>query len=462
MGKYLDLANSILSAVGGKENITYFAHCTTRLRFNLKDKSVVNVEDIKKIKGVVGCQWTSDELQIIIGTHVEFVYDEICSVGGIAKTDAIDENLDENLGNQKFSLKRMGLELMNGLSGSITPLIYMMAGAGLLKALTMILSMIGVLPSDSSTYTVLSWVADGFMYFMPIMLGATAAKRFGCDQGVGMLLGATLVYPSFVQAVSDGTALTIFGLPIYMVSYTTTVVPTILVIYVMSYVEKGLKKIIPNSLRGLLVPFITIIVMLPVSLVVVAPLGYYVGELIATFLSWLNSTIGFVAVALLATILPVLVSTGMHTLLTPIWVSGFSTFGYDAFFLPVMIASNLNVGISSLAVSIKSKNKDTKSTSLSNAVTACIAGTTEPAMFGTVLRLKKPLYGVMIGNAVAGIIMGLAHVACYGFPGSGGVFAIPVFVGPTSANMIWFLIAIVAGMITSFVATLFIGFNENE
>ena len=455
-----ELAKSILELVGGKENITYFAHCTTRLRFNLKDRSKADLEKIKLENGVVGTQWTGEELQIIIGTYVASVYDEICKVGDIAKADAIDENLDSDLIQSKFSLKKMGTDLINGISGSITPLIYMMAGAGLIKALTVILSMSGILSAESSTFQVLSWVGDGFMYFMPIMLGSTAAKRFGCDQGVAMLLGVVLVSPSFITAVTEGVSMTIFGLPIYMANYTTSVIPIILVVYVMSYIEKFLKRMIPDILRGLIVPFVTLLVMLPISLVVVAPIGYYIGTLIVEVLSWLNSNIGFLAVAILAILLPLMVATGMHTLLTPIWTTAFATLGYDLFFLPVMIASNLNVATAALATALRSKKAGTKTTSFSASITAYLAGTTEPALFGTLLRLKKPLYATMIGNAVSGIIMGIFHVACYGFPGSGGLFAIPLFFGTESSNIIFFLIAVCAGMITTFVSLWVIGTGE--
>lgn len=459
--KYEELASTVLTAVGGKENVVYFQHCTTRLRFNVKDRGQVDIKAIEKTKHVIGTQWSNQELQIIIGSDVADAYDEICKLGGFAKQDVIDENLDGNL-KKGFSIKGLLMSMIDAISGSITPLIPMMIGAGMIKVLYMLLNVMGVLSTESTTYQILNWVGDAFIYFFPVFLGATSAKKFGGNQGIGMLLGAVLIYPSFINAVNSGTSMAIFGLPVYMTNYSSTVIPVIISVYVMAKLEKLFKKYSPSVLRSFLAPLLTLVVMIPLMLVVTAPIGYYIGTFVAAAVAWIYETIGFLGVAVLAGLLPLMVITGMHTMMTPYWVTAFASMGFDPFFLPAMIISNLNQATACLGVAIKAKSQDLKTTAVSCAATAYIAGVTEPAMFGITLKYKKPLYAAMIGNFAGGLIAGLMKVACYAFPGSGGLFAVVTFVGPTASNIIWFGIAAIVGVVITLVLTLVLGIEEGE
>ncbi|MNN29235.1 PTS system beta-glucoside-specific EIIBCA component [compost metagenome] len=230
----------------------------------------------------------------------------------------------------------------------------------------------------------------------------------------------------------------------------------------MAKIEKIASKISPDAFKSLLVPLITLIIMIPLGLSLIAPLGYYIGTYISSGITMIYDTLGFVGVALLCASLPLLVMTGMHTMMTPYWTSAFASLGYDAFFLPAMIISNLNQGSASLAVAFKAKGKKLKSVAISCAVPAIVAGVTEPAMFGITLKYKKPLYAAIAGNAIAGIIIGVMRVACYAFPGSGGVFAIVTFVGPKMSNLLYFIIAAVVGMVVTFILTYVLGVDENE
>lgn len=457
--KYEELAKTILESIGGKENITYFQHCTTRLRFNLKDRGIVNLKAIEDAEKVLGTQWSNDELQIIIGPAVADAYAQICDFGGLQREEAIDENLDVNGEKKKITLKSIFMGIMDGISGSITPIIPMMIGGGMIKVFYMLANMAGILPETSPTYQILFWLGDAFIYFFPVFLGATAAKKFGANQGVGMLLGALLIYPSFITAATEGTTLSIFGLPVYVANYSTTVIPIILTVYILSHVEKVISRYCPDILKSFAVPTGSLLVMLPIMLVVSAPLGYYIGTYVAGAVIWIYETIGFLGVALLCALLPLMVMTGMHTMMTPYWTSAFASLGYDPFFLPAMIISNLNQFAATLAVSLKAKTKKVKSTAMSCAVTAIVGGVTEPAMFGITFKYKKPLYAAMIGNAAGGLVAGLLKVACYAFPGSGGMFAVVTFTGPGN-NLVYFLIAAAIGMIVTFVLTYILGIDE--
>lgn len=459
MRKYENLSEIVLESVGGKGNIAYFQHCTTRLRFNLKDRGTVDMEAIEKADKVLGTQWSNDELQIIIGPAVADAYAEICEYGGLESEKAIDENLDNNLVKNKVTFKSILTGMMDGISGSITPLIPMMIGGGMIKVFYMLANMAGILSNTSMTYQVLYWLGDAFIYFFPVFLGATAAKKFGANQGIGMLLGALLIYPSFISAVAEGTAITIFGLPVFSASYATTVIPIILTVYVLSKIEKYVSKYCPDILKSFVVPMGSLLIMVPIMLVITAPLGFYIGTYIASAVIWVYETIGFLGVAILTAFLPLMVMTGMHTMMTPYWTSAFASLGRDPFFLPAMILSNLNQFAATLAVSFKAESKQLKATAMSCAVTALIGGVTEPAMFGITFKYKRPLYAAMIGNAVGGLIAGLLKVACYAFPGSGGIFAIVTFVGPGN-NLIYFLIAAVTGMVVTFILTYIFGIEE--
>ena len=459
MSKYDNLAKVVIEAIGGKENVTYFQHCTTRLRFNVKDRSSVDVNAIEKADHVLGTQWSVDELQIIIGPAVADAYEVICNLGGFVKEEAIDDNLDKNL-KKEFSIKTLLSGILDSVSGSITPIIPMMIGGGMIKVFTMLLNMLGVLSAESTTYLILTWLGDAFMYFFPIYLGATSAKKFGANQGVGMLLGGLLIYPSFIAAVNEGATLSIFGLPVYMSNYASSVIPIIVSVWVLSKVEKFISKHCPDILKSFAVPTLSLLVMVPIMLVVTAPLGQYLGVYITAFVNFIYETIGFVGVGVLATLLPLMVLTGMHTLMTPYWVNAFATLGYDTFFLPAMIISNWNQAVACAAVALKTKNKDIKSSAFSCAITAFIGGVTEPAMFGVTVRYKTPLYAAMIGNFIGGAIAGLLKVAAYAMPGSGGVFAFAVFAAETS-NLMFFFIAAIVGMIATFILTYFLGIKEN-
>lgn len=459
--KLQELSEKILEYVGGKDNIAYFEHCTTRLRFNLKDRGAADVSKIEKLSGVLGSQWSNEELQVIIGPAVSDAYKMICELAGLKEQAAIDENLDGPGEKKKLTPKNIATGIMDGVSGCITPLIPMMIGGGMIKIVYMIANMAGILPETSTTYQILYWLGDAFIYFFPVFIGQTAAKKFGANQGLGMLLGALLIYPSFIGAVAEGVEMTLFGLPVYMANYSSSVIPIIMVVWVMSKVEKFIAKYTPDNFRSLIVPTLTLLVMLPVALVVVAPAGFYIGTFISDGITFIYDTIGFVGVSVLCALLPLLVMTGMHTMMTPYWTTAFAQLGYDAFFLPAMIVSNLNQATASLAVSLKAKNPDNKATALSCAITAFVAGVTEPAMFGVTLKYKKPLYAAMIGNAVGGLLLGLLKVACYAFPGSGGVFAIITFTGPGN-NLIFFILSAIVGMVITFILTFVMGINENE
>lgn len=444
---YDELINSIDSLIGGKDNIVFFAHCMTRLRFNLKDQSRVDLDKIKNTAGIIGAQWSNDQLQIIVGPAVTKVYEQICIKLDLKKESSIEDNLDG--GKKKFGIGAV----LEAIAGCLTPLISLLVGAGLIKVVIIIGELTGLLTADMQTHQVLTFVADAGFYFLPIFIGATAAKKFGANQGLGMLLGAMLLHPTFVANVTEGNAMSVFGLPIYGASYSSTIFPAILAVYVLSHVERFFAKCSPDAVKTILVPFLSILVMMPLTLCLIAPAGAFIGVYFSQAIIWLYETTGFLGVAVLGALYPLAVITGMHGAFIPYMFQSLASVGYEPIVCTAMVISNINQGIATAVVGIKSKNKEEKSTAFSSALTAVVGGVTEPAMYGFNLKYKTPFYGVMIGSFIGALFAGLMHVYCYAFAGSSGIFGLTGFVGPDTANIIYMAISMAIGAVATFIAT---------
>lgn len=458
--KYEDLANEVVDLVGGADNITFLTHCMTRLRMNVKDHSLVEQNKISEIKGVVGNQWQDEQFQIIIGQDVADAYKLISQKTGKgnAEEDETDNVKSSTVKAKKF---RIGA-IFDAITGSIAPLIPMLIGGGMLKVVLLLLTMTNVLSTENSTYLVLSAVADAAFYFLPVFLGATAAKKFNANQGLGMLMGAMLLHPSFVALASGGASLNVFGLPITSANYASTILPVIMIVWIMSYVQRFFSRISPKSIRSIVEPLGTILVVAPLALSLIGPLGVLVGDYLAQGIQYIYDTTGFFAVALMSAVMPLLVMTGMHSAFVPYWTVAMAKLGYEPFFLTAFIISNLNQGIASLAVAIRAKSTALKSTATSTAITAIVGGVTEPALFGVNLKYRRPLYASMIGNFIGAMYAGIMHVYIYVFPGSGGIFGLPSFIGPTPANLIHMIIGCVIGMVSTFIIALIMGIKEEK
>lgn len=455
--RYENLACSVIDLIGGKDNVSFFTHCVTRLRFNLKDKSLVKMEEIEKIEGVVGCQWSGDQLQIIIGQAVGDAYQLICKKTGLAQQEGISENLDKGE-KKKFSINM----IFDAVSGCITPLIPVLIGAGFIKIIILIGEMAGILTPGGSTHTVLTFVGDAGFYFLPVFVGATAAKKFGANMGLGMLMGAIFIHPSFIAAVAEGTSLTVYNIPVYAASYTSTIFPVLICVAVMAPIERFFAKISPDAIRSITEPLFTLIVMLPLALCLLGPIGAFLGTYLSNAIIWLYNTTGFLGVAVLSSVLPWLVMTGMHSGLTPYALNSFATLGFEPIVITANIISNINQGAAAAAVAVKTKNQTLKSTAASCAVTAVVGGVTEPAMFGINLKYKKPMYGAMVGSFVGAAIAGFGKAYAYAMTGSAGLFAFPIYIHEDMANLIWMVAGTIIGFIVTFLVTMFIFKDEKK
>lgn len=457
--KYDELAETLIDLVGGKGNISFFTHCVTRLRFNVKDKGLIEEKAIDGTKGVVGSQWQGDQFQIIIGQHVGDVYKVICKkIGYEDKKEVSGEGAVEEAGKKKFSIGK----IFDAISGCMTPLLPLLIGGGMLKAVLLILTQFSLISVDSPTYIVLSLVGDAAFYFLPVFVGATGARKFGANMGFGMLIGASLIHPQFIEAVANGAPLSVYGLPVFAASYASSIIPMILSTFILSYVEKYVTKYTPKVLQSMAVPLVTLLIMIPLTFCLLAPIGAIVGSYLAEGIMWLYNTTGFLAVGLTSATYILLCLTGMHTAILPIGFTMLATIGYDPLLATGAVLYTINQGIVALVVAIKTKDVDERSTALTCVITALVAGISEPSLFGFTLKNKKLFYSSMIGCFVGGLYAGITKTYSYAFTGTVGLLGIPGYVGPNSMNVINACIAIAISCVVTFVLGMVFAYKEDS
>ena len=456
--RYEELAN-VQELIGGNENIIFFTHCVTRLRFNVKDKSLVKLDEIEKINGVVGCQWSGEQLQIIIGQAVGDAYKLICEKTGLASQNSIDENLDNNKVKKKFSLNAV----FDSISGCITPLIPILWRI-LFKIIVLLCEQFGILAAGDPTHTVLTFVGDAGFYFFPIVLGYTAAKKFNVTPVIGMFLGCIMMHPTFVNMAVEGASFTVYGIPCSVQNYASTLLPIILTVWITSYTEKFLKKILPQSLKIVFVPFLTVVIMIPVSLCALGPVGAIVGNWLCELLLGLDRVpvIGFIAVAIIAALWEFLVMSGMHVVFITTLVMVFSQNGQESLVsVAGTIASMAVVGML-LGSFLKIKNAEEKNLTFGYLIAAFIGGVTEPGLYGNGMKFKKPFLGLLVGGFAGGLYAGISNVTCYAMVPVASFLGLTGFAGGSTMNLVNGLIASVIAIIVAAIVTYLFGYNKND
>lgn len=442
---YKKMAEKILEGVGGKENVVMLTHCATRLRFNLADSSKADDNAIQKIAGVAGISNKGGQYQIIIGSDVAEPYKELKALG-ITK--------DEK---PVVSKEKKGIlsTLVDTLSSIFTPILPAITGAGMLKALLALLPLMGV-SSDATTYRLVSVMADAAYYFLPMLLGWSAAQRFKCNPCLALTLAGILVHPDLVTLMADTTIhIRLFGLPVKEYSYGYTVIPIILIVWLMSYVEKIAYRYVPKCLRYFLAPLLVFLITGTAGLVILGPIGGFAGDYLVMLTDILINHARIFTMVFFGAVLPLLVLTGMHHGFTPITVGLFATYGYDPIMFPASLASNMSQAGSAFAVALRAKDKDVKSQAASAGLTA-LMGITEPALFGVNIRYKKPLYACMIGGGCAALFAAVTGLKAYA-NASAGLASMAMFIGENPYNILWAILTLLIAVAVSFVMTLIFG-----
>lgn len=456
------IAVEVLAAVGGKENITSVTHCMTRLRFNLKDWSLPDREKLKKIKGVLGVVESGGQFQVIIGQNVPKVYDEVCKLTGLASQPAIQENLDKP--KEKLTPKKIGSNILNYMAGCMTPLIPVMMASAMFKTLMVVLGpdMLGLFGTDSDMYILLDFLYDGFYYFIPIFLGYTAAVKLGINPGLGMYAGAILVVPDFVALVGSAESFKVYSLfnaPLN--DYGQSVLPAVLSVWVLSYVYKLFKKIMPDTLATVFTPFLTMVVMVPVEFCLLAPLGSICGGYLGTGMIAFGEFGGFIAVAVVAAVWEYLVMTGMHAVLIIFAITNLLNTGVDNFVLVAGGCATWAAFGMALGAFLRLKDKDEKALSFGYFVSGILGGVTEPALYGIGFKYKRPFIALSIGGFAGGLYAGLTHVGAY-VMGATNFLSFLNFVAGGSANVVNGVIASLISMFGAAIAAYFIGFSKSD
>lgn len=398
--KHKDEINSIIKDVGGVDNIQRMTHCMTRLRFNLADDKKADLDAISKINGVLNTQFQNSQLQIVIGPAVADWYDEISNLTGIGQEESQEVEVKEKKG--FFS------KLLEIFSNVFLPVIPAIAGAGMMKAILGLLSSFSLISQKSDSYIILNLMADATFYFLPFLLAISAAKLFKTNAILSAVLAGALLYPSLINNVGKISNYHFLGLPIPVINYSASVLPIILSVWIMSYLYRFVDKHMPDMLKVIFVPTVVLIIMIPIELIAIGPLGNYLGSILSAASMKLFSFSGALAGAILGGLRPLLVMTGMHQALTPIVFQNFASKGYDVL-MPTMLVSTFAQATGVLTMAFKTRSKKEKSVIYASGISA-ILGITEPALYGVIVKYKRVLLSVCIGGG-----LGAAYVSAMGY-----------------------------------------------
>lgn len=453
---YHKSAQAIYDALGGSANINSLTHCMTRLRFKLKDETQVDDAKVKQIAGVMGVNHQAGQYQIIIGNDVANYYQELVKLGVGNSMTADSETPGTASSDEHESWFN---RFANFISACMSPLIPALIGGGMIKVLVILLPLLGWLNPKGSTYAFLTIFGDAPFYFLPIMLAYTSAKYFKVSPMLAVTVAGIMLHPNFAAMVKAGKAVTLMGLPVTLANYSSSVIPILLMVLVMKYLEQIVDRFCPNSMKSILKPLIIIFVAGTLALVLVGPLGTFAGKLLSDIILFVQSKANWLAMPLMAAFMPLIVMTGMHWAFAPIFLAA-STAHPDSLILPAMLAANIGQGAAALAVAFKTKNKSIRQVASAASISALVAGVTEPALYGVTLKYKKPLYASMIAGAVTGLFMGLVNLKSFAFAVP-SLVSLPQFVSSTnSQNLVNAVIVLVASFIITFVLAYIFGIDE--
>lgn len=446
--KYEKLAKDIMHYIGGEENVSNLVHCATRLRFNLKDNQLPDKEKLKSLEGVLTVVESGGQFQVVIGNDVSHVYQEIKKSSKLnhGNSDSADaEQSKEKLMSRIFAV----------ISGSLSPLLPAMAGAGILKAFLTLFISFGWISAESGTYLILAAAANAVFYFLPIFLGTTAAIKFGANPYVGGVIGASLMEPNFTGLLANGDTSSFLGIPVVLMDYSATVFPVFVAIWIFAYVEKVLKKVIHKELQTFLVPLLCLVIIVPLTAIIFGPFGVYIGNAIADAINYLMGLSGLLTGAVIGGLIFFLVIFGLHWGIIPIVLANL-TKGTDPI-LAMWAASNFAMAGVALAVFLKSqKEKSLRSIAGSSTLSLLLAGVSEPTVYGILLRYKRTIPFVIIAGAVGGAINGGFHTYATAFVFQ-NVFSIGAF-EPVG----YYLIGIAVSMGIGLILTILFGYQDKK
>ena len=449
--KYEKLAAEIVKNVGGKENINDVYHCQTRLRFKLADEEKADDRRLEETDGVAKVIRNAGVYQVVIGTHVADVFEEIEKLADVRK----DKEEAEAAGEKQNAFTK----IIDFVAGVFQPVIPALSGAGMVKALLALLVVMKVISSSSQTYYLLNLFADGVFYFLPMILAFTCAQKLKCNPILAAGVAAMMLHPNWTALVAAKEAVNFFNvIPFTLANYGSSVIPIILIIFVQSFVEKRLKKWIPKAVELVFVPMLTFLIMGTLAFSVLGPIGAVFGNYLGQFFTFLSESAAWAPAVLVGSALPVMVMFGLHNGVAPLGVMQMANLGYDSIFGPGCVCSNMAQATATTVVALRTKNKKTKQIAVSGAITAYM-GITEPALYGVSLPKKYPLAAAMIGGGLGGLYAGLTHTHRFA-TGSSGLPAVLLYLGDdTTKFFVNIIIAILISVVSTAVITLLLSFK---
>lgn len=451
--KHHDVAKRIIENVGGADNIQNVWHCMTRLRFKLKNYELVNHEALMKEQAVVGTNHKNEQLQIVIGTNVNEYYETVASLLGMDTQDASTES------NEPTESKGIISTFMDIVSGVFGPIVPAIAGAGMIMGLMSGLSALNIISNESHTYIVIDMISKGVFTFLPFFVAASAARIFKTNQYLAIAIAASLQVPAMTNAVAEGVIdqFNLFGfLPVPVFSYAGTVIPIIIAVWALSHIHRFIDKILPEVLRTVFTPTLSLFIAGILTLVVIGPAGIYLGNWLAAGVEWLFGVSPILAGIIVGGIRPIAVFTGLHHAMTPIALQNFANQGYDML-MPMMFMANISITGATAAMYLKVNTKEEKSIAIS-AVVSGFLGITEPALFGVLTKNAKAFIAATVGSSVASAFISFFGVRIYGYILS-SVFSLPAYVGE---YFIFIILGIIIAFATAFIITYMLVPNETE
>ncbi len=444
------LAQDLIPLVGGKENIKGVLHCMTRLRFQLADMSKAKIAEIEALDGVMGVKEVGAQTQVIIGPNVAEVYKEVTKiVGELKDTGSADDN---GSGEEK---QKLSAKLLDMISGIFAPVIPLITGAGMIKAILVIMVALG-LSDESSEYYILNFIADSGFYFFPVVLAFSSAKKFGCNPYLAAMIGGVLIHPNWNALVAAGDPVDFFGIPVRLFSYGSSILPTILTVWFMSYVERFAEKVSPNMVKAILKPLITMAVTAIVSLIILAPLGSYIGSILSNGIAFLDENVPVLVPTIVGAVQPFLVFFGMHlAIFPPLQTIQLAEMGYETVCGPGFLAAVLACAGATLGFAIRCKDKNVKELGFSTGFTA-LCGVTEPAVYGIIVKYKQIIPAVVLGGLTGGLFAGIFHLKRYAIA-TPGIPALPTFMGEDPNNIFVAIGTVCIAFFVSLIASFILG-----
>lgn len=447
--KYGSLAKTIVEKIGGNENIDSLHHCQTRLRFKLIDNDKADQDAINELDGVAKVLISGGMFQVVIGMHVAEVYEELVKL--VSPKDSSDSPAAESTEKKKvFDL------LADFVSSIFSPIVPALAGAGMVKALLALLVAFQLVDTSSQSYIIINMIGDATFAFMPILLAFSIGQKLKCNPFLAAVVAGIMCHATWGGLVAAKEPVLLLGMiPLYLVRYTGSVIPIVLVILVQAPLERFLNKVVPKAIRLVFVPMITFLVMGVLALSVLGPLGDYVGNIMTLVFTWLSTNVSWIPPLFMGGLYPLLVIFGLHHGLAPLGTMQMAQMGYDAIFGPGVLCANIGQGTAALVVGIMSKDSKTKQIGTSAGITG-LMGITEPALYGINVPKKYPLVAGLIGSACGGLFAGLTQTHRFA-TGSSGIPAVMMYIGDNTMRYFYqIIIALAITISVSAIATFFL------